>query len=183
VDLVSRVKARVAAIQKAMSSATASITEIRETIATLKAEREAVRSAPVPLTEALPQIDKMLAYWAHDGQSGGVGRIAVAAMQGQLPNVELHSPRATVADTLALLVPLLQTHLRDAFFAELEAHYAESPPGLPADERRRRLAELDAEIARLEVLEEEAIQAAASGGLEIARRPDASPAALLGFDA
>lgn len=182
-DLVGKVKARVAAIAKAMSSATSSIAEIREMIAALKAEREAIRAAPVPLSEAGALIDTMLDRWAHASQFGGAERITAAAMCGQAPNIELHSPRSTLADTLALLSPLLHRHLREALISELEARYAESPPGLPAGERQRRLAELDSEIVRLEVLEEEAISVAAAGGLDVARRPDASPAALLGLDA
>lgn len=89
--------------------------------------------------------------------------------------------RAPPADVLELLAPLLGPQLRAALIAELEARYAGSPPGLAADERQRRLAELDSEIARLETLEERAIQAASEGGMEVARRPDASPAALLGI--
>jgi hypothetical protein len=182
-DLVSRVKSKVAAIQKAMAGATSSIAEIREAIAKLKDEREAIRVAPVPMSEAIPLIDNLLAYWSHAGRPEGIERIAAAVMVGKAPHIELHSPRATLADTLALLVPLLDTQLREAMISDLEVRYAAAPAGLPADERQRRLAELDGEIARLEALEDEAIQAAASGGLEVARRPDASPAALLGIDA
>lgn len=166
-----------------MAGANSSIVEIRETIATLQREREAIRAAPVPLGEAIPLVENLLAYWSHAGRSDGIERIAAAAMQGQKPHVEILSPRATMADTLALLVPLLHAQLREAMISDLEARYAETPAGLPADERQRRLAELDGEITRLEALEEQAIQAAAAGGLEVVRRADASPAALLGLDA
>ncbi len=182
-DLVNKVKARVAAIQKAMAGANSSIAEIRETIATLQREREAIRAAPVPISEAIPLIDNLLAYWSHAGRSDGIEAIAAAVMVGQAPHIELHSPRATLADTLTLLAPLLHRQLREAMISDLEARYAESPPGLSSAERQRRLAELDSEIARLEALEEEAIQAAATGGLEVTRRADASPAALLGIEA
>src|SRR5512134_1662063 len=101
-DLITRVKGKVAAIQKAMASTNQSISEIRETIASLKSEREAVRAAPVPLAEALPHIDTLLDRWAHAGHTAGdVERIALAAMSGQTPNVELHSPRSTLADAVA----------------------------------------------------------------------------------
>jgi hypothetical protein len=43
------------------------------------------------------------------------------------------------------------------------------------------LREIDRELARLEALEEEAIAAAAEGGLHIDRRGDANPASVLGL--
>jgi adenosyl cobinamide kinase/adenosyl cobinamide phosphate guanylyltransferase len=104
-------------------------------------------------------------------------------MTGQAPHVELHSPRSTLADTLALLAPLLHTQLRAAMIAELEQRYVETPAGLPTAERQRRLAELDAEIARLESLEEQAIVVAREAGMDVLRRPDVSPSVLLGLDA
>ena len=180
-DLVARIKSRVAGDQRAMSSASGEIAEIRQAIEGLRGERERIRVAPVPRSEATEQIDAMLARWSHAGNSERIERITSAAMQGQAPSIELHSPRATLADVLELLAPLLGPQLRAALIAELEARYAGSPPGLAADERQRRLAELDSEIARLETLEERAIQAASEGGMEVARRPDASPAALLGI--
>ena len=40
----------------------------------------------------------------------------------------------------------------------------------------------EAALAKLETLEEEAVRAAAAGGLMIDRRGDASPAAILGVE-
>jgi hypothetical protein len=66
--------------------------------------------------------------------------------------------------------------LLDALVHELPVR----PEAIPKVERIRRVAELEAELDRFERDEETLISRAASDGLDILRRPDASPAAVLG---
>jgi hypothetical protein len=183
-DLVGRIKTKVSAIQKAMATAVAGVEEIRQAIADLRNERQKIASAPVPAAEATVLFMQMLDRWEAGGRNRfiGIEPIVQAATSGQVPQIEIHQS-ATVGHVLGLLVPLLRPQLEAALTAAVEGHYQTVPPGLPAAERTLRLAEIDQELLRLECLEEEAIEAAATGGLHVDRRPDASPAAVLGVDA
>ena len=181
-DVVSRIKAKVAGIQKAMATAVAGVEEIRQAIADLRAERQKIASAPVPASEATALLDQMLDRWEAGGRNRyiGVEPIIQAATSGQVPQIEIHQS-ATIGHVLGLLVPMLRPQLEAALTAAVEGHYQTVPPGLPSAERARRLAELDQELLRLEVIEEQAIEAAATGGLHVDRRPDAAVEAVLGI--
>ena len=166
-----------------MATAASGIEEIRREIATLRAEREAVRGAPVPLDEARAALNKMLTTWATVGQARGVhvDHLIAQAMAGTPPTTDELYRAASLGTVLALLAPLLRQQLHDGIETCLTERYAQVKAGLPAAARERRLAELDGEIATLERDEEESIQAAAEGGLAIDRRADASPAVVLGL--
>lgn len=181
-DLVARVRSKVSAIQKAMAGASAGIEEIRGAIADLRNARQQIASAPVPASEASAVLGQMLDRWEAGGRNRyiGIESIVHAATSGQVPQIEIHQS-ATIGHILGLLVPLLRPQLEAALTAAVEGHYQTVPPGLSAAERARRLAELDQELLRLEALEEQAIEAAATGGLHVDRRPDAAVEAVLGI--
>lgn len=181
-DVVSRIRTRVSAIQKAMATAVAGVAEIREAIADLRNERQRIEAAPVPASEAIALLEQMLNRWEAGGRNRYIGLepIIQAATSGQVPQIEIHQS-ATIGHILGLLVPMLRPQLEAALKAAVEGHCQAVPPGLPAAERQQRLAELDQELLRLETLEEEAIEAAATGGLRVDRRPDAAVEAVLGI--
>ena len=181
-DVVSRIRTRVSAIQKAMATAVAGVAEIREAIADLRNERQRIEAAPVPASEAIALLEQMLKRWEAGGRNRYIGLepIIQAATSGQVPQIEIHQS-ATIGHILGLLVPMLRPQLEAALKAAVEGHCQAVPPGLPAAERQQRLAELDQELLRLETLEEEAIEAAATAGLRVDRRPDGAVEAVLGI--
>lgn len=79
-------------------------------------------------------------------------------------------------DMLPVLLALLGT---DAVLAALDRHVAAQPEGLDASTRAARLAELRAALFDAELAEEAAIVAAEAEGLDVQRRADADPAAVL----
>jgi hypothetical protein len=181
-DVVARIKGKVSAIQRAMATAAAGVEEIRRAIADLRAERERVASAPVPISAASAALGQMLDRWEAAGQNRyiGIDPIIRAATAGDVPQIEIHQS-ATRTHSRAS-GPAVKAAVGSR--AEIRGRGAlpDVPPGLPADERQLRMAEIDQELLRLESLEEEAIQAAEAGGLQIPRRPDAAVEAVLGLD-
>jgi hypothetical protein len=72
----------------------------------------------------------------------------------------------------------------EALCEALEREIAAQPAradAMPASERMRRVAELEAQLPELDQREEALIERAHSDGLEVLRRPDASPLAVLGI--
>ncbi len=94
VDVVSRVRNKLSAVQRAFSAATESIADIRREIDAVRAERERIATAPRPVAEVVTQFDAMLDTWACAGQAGGIGvsidGIIARAMAGHPPSLELH---------------------------------------------------------------------------------------------
>ena len=175
-DLVARMKTKVAGIQKAMATAVAGVEEIRQAIADLRNERQKIASAPVPASEATALLRQMLDRWEAGGRNRYIGLepIIHAATSGQPPQIEIHQS-ATMGHILGLLVPLLRAPLEAALTAAVEQHCQAVPPGLPAAERVARLREIDAELGKLEAAEEEAIAAAEDGGLQIPQKARREP--------
>jgi hypothetical protein len=145
----------------------------RDEIAALKQHLAAVKLAPLP-----PEDQQQLA-------EAYVARLVTTAG----PQVNFHGDRLTLRwrddivtskeDALALFAWAAP----DQVYAALTRSIKEQPvraDAMPAAERKRRVAEIEAELLRLEVFEEALIARAAGDGLEVLRRPDASPAAVLG---
>lgn len=80
--------------------------------------------------------------------------------------------------------PMLAWMAGDALIERMHASIdaMDYRPGPPLAERPARLAKLQAELRELEMKEEALIVAAEEAGMLIARRPDASPEVVLGFD-
>ena len=106
VDVVSRVRNKLSAVQRAFSAATESIADIRREIDAVRAERERIATAPRPVAEVVTQFDAMLDTWACAGQAGGIGvsidGIIARAMAGHPPSIELHQ-RCTLGHVTSLL--------------------------------------------------------------------------------
>ena len=63
----------------------------------------------------------------------------------------------------------------------IDAFLAATPPGLPREERFRQLVEIDSQLFQLECEEEALIEAGEANGMEILRRADCDPRAVLGI--
>lgn len=182
-DLDKRVKDQLAAVQKALATARTGVAEIRRMIADLQQEREKTRVAPVPITEAIAAIDQMLQRWRLTSQEHVPDLSALVGVAAHGAPPQLLDPYAvSPGAVLRLTMLLLGDQVRERLLAELDAFYATTAPGLPHDARAARLREIDRELAGLEQAEEVAIAAAEEGGLMIDRRPDVSPAVVLGLE-
>lgn len=134
------------------------------------------------MDEAVAALDGMLRHWRVAGQEWfSLEAIIGVASRGEQP--ALVDPHAMKTPTLLRVMLLtLGDQVRETFIRQLETHYAGIEVGLPADARAARLREIDAELGKLEQAEEAAIAAAEEGGLMIDRRPDVSPAVVLGLE-
>jgi hypothetical protein len=78
----------------------------------------------------------------------------------------------------AALVGLLRPAIEASLTQALDQHCSQNP-GLSASGRATRLAQIDAELGRLELEEESLIRSAEAAGLIISRRPDAAVETVL----
>jgi hypothetical protein len=155
-------------LRSALSSAEREVEMVRKRIIAEKVERAAVANAPYPLEERVADIDRFLASAFRHTPNIGVHVSPHGG--GSFDNPEL--------EALSSLGPFI----RSARIGALERYLEARPPGLPKAERPARLAEIDARLLELEREEEAIIEAAEEAGLEIARRADADPRAILGID-
>jgi len=91
-----------------------------------------------------------------------------------------HVSLADATNVLGLIAWAAPGLILDAMFAEIDCRA--SGNGLSDEERAKRLAALDKEQLQAERAEEAVITLAAEHNVEIMRRPDASPLALLGVE-
>jgi BMFP domain-containing protein YqiC len=139
---------------------------IRHRIAELKIEARAIADAPVPLEEAVADLDACLDYMA--------GHRQLNVGMHTYPSDRLSWPKLDVEELFVTLRPLIRQTRLDAIQRELSTRL----PGLPRNEREARLREIDQQLLTLERAEETMIEEAAAG-ITIARRVDADPRAVL----
>ena len=180
-QMLERVRAKIAGARKALSAAGDSVEGIREAIRQLEAERAAVANAPVPIGEAREAVEQTVDRLAAAAQYASVPVVLAAAERGQVGHVDLHA--RDVGSTFGFFADILRPALRDCLVAAVEAHYRDLAPGLPADERAQRLAELDHQLLELSRHEESMITELSTLGLDVSRRGDADPRAVLGLAA
>ncbi len=176
-SLLEQVQSRIAAARKALRSASGSVSDIRGAVNKLKSERAAVEAAPIPAAEAAPiledAVNRLLCLNTHFSTSDLIN----AAAHGRPIDLRMLSSE----QRLQLCVVALRPILLARFHEELTEHYRAITPGLPAAERRQRLAELDGQVVQLEHQEEQLIAELAAAGVDVSRRPDADPAVVLGL--
>jgi hypothetical protein len=146
------------------------IEAVRTEIAATKTHLQSVRAAPLPLADQKKLVE------AHVKGLAQAARPSVAIGSGDKLRVGWRGDMANVEDVMALLCWVMPQQVIEALSGELP----ERPGALPANERLRRIAEAEAELDGLERREESLIERAAGDGLDILRRHDASPAAVLG---
>lgn len=165
----------------------AEVARIRAGIAGLKQDIRRLDNAPMPLEEAKRRVDKEL-----DRMAGGFGlpartEHAFSPSGNWLERLfrqrdscvpGLDSVEIDLGPALAALFPDL---LRERLHALLERQAATMAPGPAPEERRKRRADLEQRLFEAELEEERLIERAGAEGIEIHRRADVNPAAVIGI--
>ena len=155
---------------KASETVVAALAATRAQIAGVQRELAAVRKAP------LCRSSQEEAIRAHLARLVQRPKIGFDARGGAL--VTWVEDMATMDGVLGLLAFVLgPEQVSAAFSRDLEP---ESPGAVSPLEREKRISELSVSLLALERTEEALIERAASEGIELARRGDASPVAVLG---
>ncbi|MDT3679867.1 MAG: hypothetical protein ROZ64_13650 [Burkholderiaceae bacterium] len=167
-----------------MSTYEQHIGDLRQQIAALQADRDQLRALPRDRDDVASIIRGTVAGWQRDGEkhirteiariaAGGAHSLFVA--RGVVPTISgITSPfDLALGPFLVALVGAKQ--VQDV----LVRHAEEARTGMPAAERETRLAEIAAELDRLERDEEQTIVVAAAEGIAIARRSNARPEVIL----
>jgi hypothetical protein len=183
---------KLTASRSAVTSAFDVLDQLREATASAKAEVSSVQSAPPPVDEIMTGLDIWLDRIATDGFDAlRPGRLLAqgGATQGlDLPIfLERHDGFA-VRDTsravevlLGLVVALNRETFRTIIRGQIEDLVA-GRETLSAASRSKRLAQAMQRVLEAELLEEAAIRQLENASLDVARRPDADPRALLAAD-
>jgi len=161
-----------------MSTKPDNITRLRETIARLNLEREAITDAPLSRGEVKARVadwrvegkargDAFLKHWVRESAAGAQLRDIFTLKADGHGNVDATGLMFALADPLAL----------DAALSVIvDREIGEGPD---AAGRAARLAEIDAELLRLGHKEEDIIEAAEAAGTPIDRRANADPTVVL----
>ena len=149
------------------------LSALRDQITALAAERAEVADAPLDRAEAEAHVAEVLkAVQIHPI----LGPSPAGLRDGSFGTIEMEKLLGKPGFLIALFHDQIKTYLLGIFDAE-----AGAATGLPMSERRKKLTELDGQIYGLEQIEEALIETLEAAGADIARRPDADPAAALGL--
>lgn len=181
---------RLTAGRAAIADAHAELERLRDAVVAAKAQVTAIERAPRPVSEALDAFDA----WADaaatsaidaarvdllvDPSSQAAGlRLPVVLAAGQVvPNVE-----AAANVLLGLLALVGRTELRRVIEGQL-TDLTDGRQTLGAAERQKKIERAQADLLAAELADEAAVRAMEAIGLDVARRPDADPRALLAAD-
>jgi hypothetical protein len=191
--MLGSIKSKLAALRAApvpVNSLLEQVDDMREQVATLRAERDRTARAPRPASEILTALDD----WLDSAATSAVDSLQLGSLLRRDRTVGLSlpyriDPETRVVDgtgTSQTLFGLLIAVNRQAFRSIIEGQLsdlARGTPGISDDEIHARLAELDAELLAAELSEEAAIRALEMSGISVQRRPDADPRATLAADA
>lgn len=148
----------------------------REAIAALKAEAADLQGQPVSRDEALAALDEWIARRARECEPP-VGNLLRGRPECDLTVLDAGGRR----DAEAMLCAIVPDAVRDFVTPRIDAAL-DGQPTASAEERQRRLADIEAELLRLQNDEESIIQHLEDAGIPTARRADADPRAVLGLD-
>lgn len=159
------------------------IEPLRARIAVLQAERRTIALQARTRADVRAEIERTVAHWHQRGAAVLVREVQRAALGAAPDLLTAHGtgPAAGgIANVRLDLGPLLVSVMgaaavRKALLATLDA----VPEGLGAEARAARLAEIDADLDRLEAEEEKLVEMSELDGDPIARRPDARPEIVL----
>src|SRR5262249_10291898 len=155
------------------------ILRLRSEISVARSELQRIKSAPLPTAEIKAQIeaevDRMAAAGTPRITVGPAGKVAIdwCDVQAFAAPGQARSAPSGSASQLACWWD------RDAMIERLTAGIVDVPGSIPAAGRPQRIRESEAHIFALEVAEERLVVAGLDAGLEVHRRPDASPWAVL----
>lgn len=178
--------------RSAVTNAMDQIDVIRAENSELQAELRRLAAAPIPLSEALEHFDA----WAERQASEAISRLHPEHLLDQkyasrglsLPNVTVRvgdqpveAHRIAIDALFGALIATNLPALRSIVEDHLEAALRGREP-LSAMERAERIAETEARLMEAELQEEGLIRGLEAAGLDVQRRADASPAAVLAHD-
>lgn len=147
------------------------IAALRRRITSTKQEIETISRAPLPEEEALAKLDGVLAGF--DCYAANVHALVSPTAKVGIDDLLLsHYPERT------LLWAVART-MRDRLAESIAEYLVDKPAGLPHAAREAKLATLEASLLKLERDEEKLIEHAGAAGIEIMRRVDADPRAVL----
>lgn len=168
-----------AAATAAPAGCRAQVAQIRGQIADLKRGRDGLAAVRANRTEVAQIIGDAVGAWHEHGTATLRAVLANTARLGHIDADAFRLPARGPADLGPLLCAMLGPQ---AVAAALLAHLDAAPDVPDAAGRAARLAEIDAELFRLECEEEALIEASEATDAEpIARRPDADPRAVIGL--
>lgn len=155
------------------------VAEIRTRIADLKLDLDTQKFAPLSDAEASKRIEQMVQVHAATAQTDRIRSHLIHPAATLRVSWPPDGQGSTVAPSAFDLMCALDPKGTTKALKDLVAA-GDHKRGPGTEERRRRIAELTAELHELEVEEERLIEAAESRGHQIHRRPEASPAIILG---
>jgi hypothetical protein len=161
----------------------AAILRTRDEISAAQGELRALRNAAGTLEELGVQVLREVERKAARGRprlNVNAGKVSISwcDMIAFAPrDTVIGAPQGAASD---LLCWLFEQQIMQKLFADLIAAQPEGG-GISEAERTARIAETEAAIAHLEHTEEALIEQALAAGIEVHRRPSASPWALLGI--
>jgi len=171
------------AARSATAEALDVLDQVREGLAAKRAEIARIDTAPAPVAEVM----KGLGEWADRVATDAIDALRVERLlapgragQGlDLPNVPATNRDASVVFGLLLAAN------RQAFLDLIQGQVEDLTFGVETmDEpsRAKALARAQGELAEAELLEERLVRDLEAVGVQVSRRPDASPAAVLASD-
>jgi hypothetical protein len=150
------------------------LTKVRGQITALHQHIAAIKSSPLPLADQEQLCEAFVV------RQLAAARPTVAVLRDDQLRVTFRdSVVGSTDDVLALLCWCAPEQVYKALLRAIHEQPSRSD-AMPAAERVRRVAELEAQLLQLELYEEALILRAHGDGLEVLRRPDAAPAAVLG---
>ncbi|SMF95864.1 hypothetical protein SAMN02949497_3240 [Methylomagnum ishizawai] len=173
----------------------AEVSKVRAGIEEIKSQISNLENAPLPLSEVMERIDSLIENASRADQVRN--RLAAFFRPDDAAEVEKNSrhrfveafkQEGTVWDGLGkcfidfgpILITLFPEHMKAFMHAELEAYAKTLVCGPPKGERKRLIADLEKRLFDYEIQEEALIEYAETQGLEIHRRADVNPAAVIG---
>lgn len=142
---------------------------IRVSIALAKEDRSAIARMPVSAEEAASRAE---AWVANLGKSTPLDAIASRLIQP-----DWREPASS--DTLGVVISVLQEQIGAALLSSISSLYGKAKAGVSASDRAAAIAKHDMQILDLELSEEAIIRAAEAAGIDVLRRADADPRAVL----
>ncbi|MBZ9695504.1 hypothetical protein [Mesorhizobium sp. CO1-1-9] len=175
-SITAKLTGMVKATRNAAAEVTNGLESVRVQIIALKDKRSHLEVAPVPKAEALQRLDAFAAF-VNGRASRMISPRDFTTREGyRMPALSVHS-----LSSGDLALGFVAALLREQLAAAIDREYA-AGDGPTADAHRQMLAKLDVEILDLEMVEESLVRAAEAAGIEILRRGDADPRAVMAPD-
>lgn len=159
---------------KAAAAVGAAIEEVRGAVIAKANALHQLRAMPIPQAEAEAILDKEIARHV-EAAGRAVARAVGGLTLGKRGALNLDP---TPDEAVSLQIAMNPQGFRKMAVAELTSQY-KGREAMPRDQRAARIAEVEAELLDLETTEEAMIRQAERAGLEILRRANADPRAVL----